>query len=830
MKYVCLLSLFICSALYCQAQAPKVTKKITAARTQTPPKLDGLPDEEIWQQAPVASDFIQNVPNLGAPSKQRTEVRMLYDDAAVYVSAMLFDTAPDSILTQLSARDGGQVNADMFGVYFDTYLDKQNAFGFEVATSGVQTDFKLTSNGDDRAWDAVWQSAVARHDKGWSVEIRIPYSAIRFPNKEVQTWGINFWRGIRRYREDAFWNFVDSSVQGFVNQFGQVEGISNIKSPLRLSLMPYISGYATHNEAGKDKVEMSVNGGMDVKYGINDAFTLDMTLVPDFGQTQSDAQVLNLSPFEVRFNENRQFFTEGTELFNKAGLFYSRRIGTTPIEYFSLPYDKQRYGETISVIENPDKASLVNATKVSGRTNKGLGIGVFNAVTKNTYATLRSEEIGEEFEVLTDPVTNYNVLVLDQSLPNSSYITFTNTNVTRGHGYYNANVSGVLAKFSNKKNSYTGGGQFNLSQKYFKNTEPSQEKVDLGYTYNAWFGKTSGNFQFTAEHSVKNHTYDINDLGYLSNNNSIDNKANVRYNIYKPFWKLNNLYNAVGIQHRMLYKPAAFSQIVYFIETNATTKNFLAFGYTLAFLPHNNYDYFEPRSYENGVPNRKWRQPGGAEYSGYISSDYRKRFALDVNGGIFISGEYDQKTYWVNVSPRVRVSDHLMLVYRTGYNENLNSFGFVKNLTSGNGQKDIVFGRRTVKTIENSLTGSYIFNARTALNINARHYYSNASYHEYFLLQEDGNMSAYTNMAESPSSANRNFNAFNIDVVYSWRFAPGSEMSIVWKNAIYDDLVPTHTNYFRNFNNTLHANQLNSFSVKLLYYLDYLVIKQALKK
>lgn len=833
MKYVCLLSLLLCSALLSFGQAPKVTKKTTAIRTQTPPKLDGTPDEEIWQQAPVATDFIQNVPNVGAPSKQRTEVRMLYDDAAVYVSAMMFDSAPDSILTQLSARDGGQVNADMFGVYFDTYLDKQNAFGFEVATSGVQTDFKLTSNGDDRAWDAVWQSAVARNDKGWSVEMRIPYSAIRFPNKDVQTWGINFWRGIRRYREDAFWNFVDNSIQGFVNQFGEVDGITNIKSPLRLSLMPYISGYADHypyNEEGKENLETTVNGGMDIKYGINDAFTLDMTLIPDFGQTQSDAQVLNLSPFEVRFNENRQFFTEGTELFNKAGLFYSRRIGARPQDYFNPKYDRDRYGDNVEIVENPDKTSLVNATKVSGRTNKGLGVGIFNAVTRNTYATLRNPESGEEFEVLTDPISNYNVLVLDQTLPNSSSVTFTNTNVTRGHGYYNANVSGILGRFSNKKNSYTGGGQFNLSQKYHKNTEPSEEKVDLGYTYNAWFGKTSGNFQFSTEHSVKNHTYDINDLGYLSNNNSIDNAANVRYNFYKPFWKLNSLYNAVGIQHRMLYKPASFSQIVYFLETNGNTKNFTSFGMTLAFLPHNNYDYFEPRSYENGVPNRKWRQPGGKEINAYVSSDYRKRFALDVNGGIFHAGEYNQKNYWINVSPRVRVNDHLMLVYRTGYNESLNSYGFVENLVYDDGHKDIIFGQRTVKTIENSLTGSYIFNARTALNINARHYYSNASYHQKLLLLEDGDMLAMQDPAESPSVSNRNFNAFNVDLVYSWRFAPGSEMSIVWKNAIYDDQVPPHTSYGRNLRNTLEANQLNSFSVKLLYYLDYLVIKQALKK
>ncbi|ALI98417.1 DUF5916 domain-containing protein [Rufibacter tibetensis] len=830
MKYVCLLLLCVCSTFLSSAQTPKTTKQLTAARTTTPPKLDGIPDEEIWKQVTPATDFIQSEPANGSPSKQRTEVRVLYDDEAVYVGAMLFDTAPDSILYQLSQRDGGQVNADMFGVYFDTYLDKQNAFGFEVSSAGVQTDFKATSNGHQRSWDAVWQSVVARHPQGWSVELRIPYSAIRFPGKDVQTWGINFWRNIRRYREESFWNFIDSSVQGFVNQFGEVHGITGLKAPLRLSLMPYLSGYADHfpqGQAGKKDLQTTFNGGMDIKYGINDAFTLDMTLVPDFGQAQSDAQVLNLSPFEVRFNENRQFFTEGTELFNKAGLFYSRRIGAQPINYHNYTYDKERYGENVEVLENPEKTSLVNASKLSGRTNKGLGIGLFNAVTRNSYATLKSGLTNEEFKVLTDPVTNYNVLVLDQSLPNSSFVTFTNTNVTRRAGFHNANVTGLMTKLTNKKNSYTLNLSGNLSQRYNKGElAQGMDKVELGHFYSATFGKTSGNFQFRLRHIAESHTYDINDLGYLDNNNSRETQALVAYNVYKPFWKLNNMYNALGVQHRMLYKPSSFTQLAYFLETNATTKKFLSFGYTIVWLPLDGYDYFEPRSYKDGVPDRKWRNPAGWEVSSYISSDYRKKLALDVNFGFSLAPEYDQFDKWIGISPRVRVNDNLQLVYRLNYNHAPRDFGF-----AGKGPQDsIFFGRREVHTVNNTLTGTYIFNARTALNLNMRHYWSNATFDRYFLLQENGNGSLLGYRPSSPSANPRNFNAFNIDLVYSWRFAPGSEVSVVWKNAIYDSALPQRTDYFLNLSNTLQAKQLNSFSVKVLYYLDYLVLQRALKR
>ncbi|AKQ46519.1 hypothetical protein TH63_14210 [Rufibacter radiotolerans] len=838
MKHLCLLLLTCCClTLIAHAQAPKITKQFTAVRTTAAPKIDGLPDEEIWKLATPAIDFRQAVPDNGAPARQRTEVRMLYDDDAVYIGAMLFDTAPDSILLQLSQRDGGQVNADMFGVYFDTYMDKQNALGFEVSAAGVQTDFKATTNGDERSWDAVWQSAVARKAQGWSVELRIPYSAIRFSNREVQTWGINFWRGVRRYREDSFWNFIDSSVQGFANQFGVVDGIKGIKAPLRLSVMPYLSAYADHyphNQEGKKNLTTTLNGGMDIKYGLNDAFTLDMTLVPDFGQAQSDAQVLNLSPFEVRFNENRQFFTEGTELFNKAGLFYSRRIGAQPLHYNDLAYDEARYGKKAEVLENPEKTSLVNATKISGRTSKGLGIGLFNAVTRNTYATLKSRDTQEEFKVLTDPVTNYNVLVLDQSLPNSSYVTFTNTNVTRGHGFYNANVTGLMTRLTNKKNSYALEVAGNLSQHYNKGeVAGGKEKVELGHAYEVEFGKTSGNFQFTVEHESMNHTYDINDLGYLSNNNVIQNEANVRYNFYKPFWKFNSLYNALGVQHRMLYKPASYAQMVYFFQTNATTRKFLSFGLTLALLPHNNYDYFEPRSYQNGLPDRKFRSPAGGEVSGYISSDYRKKLALDVNYGFYRSGEYDQFSGWLGLAPRVRVNDHLQIVYRVNYNRSLRDFGYAGKDTSslnGNGLQDsIFFGARTVNTVNNTLTGTYIFNARTALNLNMRHYWSSATWQDYYLLLANGDIDPLGYRPPAPGSNNRNFNAFNIDLVYSWRFAPGSELSVVWKNAIYNSIIPEQNLYFSNLRNTLQAKQLNSFSVKMLYYLDYQVIKHVLK-
>ncbi|MEO1652350.1 MAG: DUF5916 domain-containing protein, partial [Bacteroidota bacterium] len=415
-------------------------KKYHAMRVSEKPTLDGKLDDDVWSQHAnfFKGHFIQTSPDNGAKSSQETEIHIIYNDQSIFIGAKLLYSRPDSVLQQFGPRDSRGLNTDAFAVSFDTYNKKQNAFMFMVSAAGVQTDVYITGNSEDENWNAVWKSKVHIGEEGWEVEMEIPYSAIRFPKQPEQTWGINFTRIIRRTRETTYWNPVDASVDGFVNQFGTLTGLKNIQPPPRLSFTPYISAYATvdgvNNASGG-----SFNGGMDIKYGISEGFTLDMSLIPDFGQVRSDNVVLNLSPFEVRFSENRPFFTEGVELFNKGGLFYSRRVGTS--------FGSLELGENEELLEGVSEAPLLNATKLSGRTRNGLGIGVFNAVTNRTLARVRNTETGEERDVQVDPVTNFNVLVFDQDLKNNSSIGIINTNVTRfGPNSYDANVTGMIKR------------------------------------------------------------------------------------------------------------------------------------------------------------------------------------------------------------------------------------------------------------------------------------------------------------------------------------------------------------------------------------------------
>ncbi len=364
-------------------------RNLPALKINTPIKIDGILDEAAWQKAAIADSFIVNFPTFGVPAKQNTQVRVLYSDQAVYIGAYLYDD-PKLIRKQLTSRDGeSRQDIDYFSVFFDTYNDNQNGYQFLVTARNVQSDGRLVANKvsqfglpTDYTWDAVWESKVTMQKDGWIVEMKIPYSALRFSKKEIQDWGVNFQRYIRRNNEGSFWNKVDPQQNGFVNQFGNLTDVVNITPPLRLSVLPYITtGVRTTPLAnGTTNTTILRNGGMDVKYGVNESFTLDATLIPDFGQVVSDNVVLNLTPYEVQFQENRPFFTEGLELFNKAGLFYSRRVGSTPNNYQALN-NQVNSDANLRMISNPGITQLYNASKFSGRNKSKLVIGVFNAIT-----------------------------------------------------------------------------------------------------------------------------------------------------------------------------------------------------------------------------------------------------------------------------------------------------------------------------------------------------------------------------------------------------------------------------------------------------------------
>ncbi len=830
MKFLCV---FFCCLFFLPwilvAQFPLEKRQIQARKISGGVHIDGKLEEEVWQQAEVASGFVQYDPRPGAPASQKTEVRVLYDNRALYIGARLYDTHPDSILNELSQRDE-LGNADYFGVVIDTYRDGLNGLGFIATPAGVEYDLKYSALGGgfnprgplfagDRQWDAVWQLRCRIDEQGWVVEMAIPYSALRFPSVEVQSWGINFARHLRRKRETSYWNPVNPDEQGLLRQSGLLTGLQNIKAPVRLSATPFLAGSL---ERFRDPAQMSSSSGhsfkagMDVKYGISDAFTLDMTLIPDFGEARSDDQVLNLSPFEVRFDENRQFFIEGAELFNKGNLFYSRRIGSIPSFLYSTL--ASRLSANDSLLYTPRVSQLINATKISGRTSGGTGLGVFNAVTAPTYAEVEDLSTGETREEELAPLTNFNILVLDQNLPNNSYFTLINTNVWRSGSAYEANQTGLVYDLRNRTNDYALKGKIAVSQQFFS------EKPQLGHTFDITLADISNPWSWSVGYDMDSDTYDPNDLAFLRRNNQQTYSVGLGYRQTQPFQlfkkgKSGKEFYGGGFfldaEHERLFHPNVFTEQSLSFFSWLVTSRFLVVGLNGFWRPVVKHDYFEART-----AGRVFLSPTFGSLSTWISTDYRKPVALDMSFRMGRGNRGLQNSYSFNVSPRFRLSDRFNFSLDVSDALNFNEQGY-----AGEGEQgEIVFGYRDVHTVETGMEVNYNFNPRLTFNFRLRHYWSAVHYRTFHSLLDDGSLGAEL---ETDLPEDNDFNAFNIDAVFRWRFAPGSDFFFIWKNSILDfeyAASPDQT-YWRNALGLSHLPRSNTFTLKAIYYLDYLMLR-----
>ena len=775
-------------------------KKISAVRITEAPKIDGILDDDVWQHAPIAGKFIERSPNNGTPvpDSLRTEVRILYDDTGIYFGAKLYDPQPDKIAREFVERDDVG-NDDIFGVIINGYNDKQQSLEFLVMPTGVQYDAKLTNDyGEDSSWNGVWQSAVKINNDGWTVELKIPFSELRFPKSGIKDWGLNMIRRIQRTKTMYDWNMVDNKKGSYMLYDGILQNIDNIHPPLRLSFLPYFSTYLNTYDG---KTTSQINGGMDVKYGINDAFTLDTTLIPDFGQANFDRSVLNLSPFEQQFQEQRSFFTEGTELFNKGGLFYSRRVGGAPSRRAHLQ-------ENEKVNENPAQVKLINATKISGRTQKGLGIGVFNGVTQKAEAKIVNEVTGEERKEILEPLANYNVLVLDQRFQENSSVTFVNTNVMRAGNFRDANVSGLLLDLTNKKNTYNYYGNV-------KGSWISGETKKFGTHMSAGLSKIFGKNRFGFNTSVKTKDYDINDLGYTGGTNYLNFNSNYSYRILQPTKHFNNIYLNVNLHHSRRLDPDLFTDLNLNLNTQFTDKRFRSYGFGIESSLFGENDIYEPRTY-----GRHLRQPGYFDVWLWYNSDSRKKFGYNVMADYYAYNETGRNRVNGNLSLRYRFSDRFSLFLDTSANNSNNETGYV-----GRDENNIYMGRRRVNSVDTGLSSKYIFNDKMALNLSFRHYYSEVNYTRFYTLHQDGSLLS-TNYAPNE---NGTFNSWNMDLRFSWWFAPGSQLTLLFRNATQNYLDYAKLNFKNNFNKLFAEPMANNISLKITYYINYNDAKRWLK-
>ncbi len=789
----------MCFCLATSAQEAK--KQLQIQRTQEAPKIDGKLDDSAWAAAGEAAGFTEFRPtmNVKETEENKTLVKMVYDNSALYISAHLYDD-PAKIAKQLSSRDNFG-SADFFAVVLNPNNDAQNDTEFFVFASGTQADAIATpAVGEDFGWNSVWSSAVEIVEDGWILEMKIPYSCLRFNNTDVETWGIQFHRRFRSDESQYSWNPIDVSKGNIGLYHGELKGLSDLDPPTRLSLYPFVSMVQNYYD-GTNKSKL--NAGLDVKYGLTENFTLDATLIPDFSQVGFDNITLNLGPFEQTFSEQRQFFTEGVDLFSKGELFFSRRVGSAPITEPVL-------GANEEVVDFPQSVKVLNAIKVSGRTANGLGLGFFNSFTEKAEATIENSETGKSRREVVAPFTNYNIVVVDQQFNGNSSVGFINTNVTREGSFRDANVTALTSSITNKRNTY----------QLLTDLKLSNVKLESGMEtgFSSFFGaqKTHGNLRYSVDHSYADTKYDPNDLGLQYRNNYNNFGIDINYRTFEPSGKWNRYFSNFHVNYTRLANPGTFTGLEMGISANGSTKKLSEMGFNINLNPGKQYDYFEPRKAgsffitENGV-----------NLNGWWNSNNNKKLALSANIGAETLLEEGREyfNYWFGLGPQIRFNDKFMISYFFSRDTYSGDRGYVTQI-----EQDVIFGDRQREDIEQSLKGSYNFNPKHTLSLILRNYWGIVRYDEQlFSLQDNGRVTdatGYTTL-NIPEDPDINFATWNFDLGYSWEFAPGSFVTALYRNQLFNLDTQALDSYVQSID-TLFKQPLNNvFSLKLQYFLDY---------
>jgi hypothetical protein len=790
--------------------------------------VDGKLDEEFWSTATILDNFIQRNLEPGKASNYRTTVYFTYDDYAIYLGVKMYDPNPENIFAQYSERDGSS-NSDKFTFTVDPYNGGTNGFLFSVTPTNVQQDARLYNDEEDYGWNAVWLSKTSITTEGWIAEIKIPFAALRIPNVSLQSWAANFQREVRKVREISTWNEINPNLEGDLNQCGIIEGFANLKTPVRLSISPYAS-YVRQNFSGnlENSSTGSFNGGLDLKYGINDAFTIDATLVPDFNDVRSDDLFQNLTPFEVEYTDYRPFFTEGLDIFSKGNLFYSRRIGSSDLNINKL------LGAGIIIKELPSKNRILNASKLTGRTKGGLGVGVFNAIEKESFATIIDQNAVEK-RIKISPLTNYNVVVLDQILPNNSSISLINTNVMREGSDYDANVTGTDFILRNKANSNLLGGTIAFSQLHKNGWK--LKPADLGHSINLYYLKTAGVLRYNFEYSDLSDDYNPNDLAYLTNANQCIFSAGISINRQTPH--KNNLKASYSLDANFarLYKPDAFTNFSIDFNSFVLKKSWFAYGFNASLKPFGEDDYFEPRVFDFIT---YYHRPGSASFGGFISTDYSKPVAADVSGKLSYFNQAGRYTASISTSLRFLINDHISLFPTIDYSFSQNDEGRIFTLFPSVGYEqlgsdDVIFGRRNIHVVTPNIFSKFIINDLFSFTLRVYHFWNLLEYSEYGKLDKTGSLSKtpYTGYDTTGESLHNNSAGFfNIDANFVWRFVPGSTLSLFYTQNNNDLKFGNERdgNYVNGIENILGSNRNINTGIKILYFLDYWNVKKALSE
>ncbi len=851
-------------------------REVVAIRLDEPLRIDGLLTEPIYLTPPNQT-FIQIDPDNGAPASEDTDVWVAYDDEALYILARLWDSQPDSIVARMGRRDA-DFNSDLFQVIIDAYNDKRSGFFFIINPSGAIQDgtFSNDSRGDD-SWDGVWEGRTSIDEDGWTAELRIPYSQLRFNREDEYTWGILFGRLIQRRNEQALFTYIRRGERGMVSHAATLRGIRNIQPPVRREFTPYISSGYSLLPSTKDNTffngrDSNLGLGTDIKLGIGSNLTLDATLNPDFGQVEVDPSVINLSAYETFFDEKRPFFIEGASIFsfgrggptNRWGFnfsspsfFYSRRIGQSP-----------RGGvDTAGDVDRPSATSILGAAKLSGKLKNGWSVGGLTTITRRESA--RIYENGQIRSVEVEPLATYNLLRAQKDFNDGlqglgiigSYVyrdyddpalrdvlndqavglgvdgwTFLNKNKDWALGWWGGmtSVSGSTDRMLSLQQN---------SSHYFQRPDADHVSVDsaltrmTGYSGRILLNRETGHFMANAALGFVSPGFESNDLGRTTNTDLINMHVGGGYRWYDPGEVFRNLGFITAYASNHDFSGIKTHEIL-FLNSWAQLLNYWNFDANLFYIPRTLSD-----NQLRGGP--RVVNPERAAINFNVNSDSRKDFAFGfgLNRGRGAGG--DNTDVWANVN--LKVGSRLSLETGPEYSSRREVAQFVDRIDDVDAT--VMYGKRYVvaalnlQTVSANVRLNYTFTPRLSFQAYFQPYLSVGEYSEFkefkrpesydfliygeegsTIIQKDGEYIIDPTGGDDSdvftiSNPDFNYKALVGTAVLRWEFSPGSTLYLVWTRNGSDDRYPGDFQLGRDLSDLFLAPADNIFVVKAVYWL-----------
>lgn len=854
-------------------------KKYVTAHINGTITLDGIINEEAWNGAEWGGDFIQWQPHEGHDPSQKTAFKILYDEKYLYIAYKCYDLAPDSIIKRMGRRD--EFPGDWIEINIDSYHDLRTAFSFTLSVSGVRNDEFVSNDGNnwDASWNPIWFAKTHVDADGWSGEVKIPFSQLRYGDEQDKVWGFQITRRLFRKEERSFWQYIPQNSGVWVSRFGELHGLKDIPMHRQVEIAPYVN--AQLDTYKKEEGNPFANGsdtrlsvGVDGKFAVTNDLILDFTINPDFGQVEADPSQVRIDGFQNFFEERRPFFIESRNIFNyqltgsEAGgdydadlLFYSRRIGGAP--HGSPQLDSGEY------MKYPQNTTILGAAKFSGKTKNGLSIGILESVTEREMAKI--DKAGTQREEMVEPLTNYFVGRIQKDYKSGETILGgIVTGVNREAG-----LSDIL-----HRSAYSGGLDFlhywkgrtwylrgnvvfshvegtkeailntqTAFEHLFQRADAPEVEVDpnrtslsgMGGTIR--FGKIGGKsgkkgqvLKFETGLTVRSPGLELNDIGFMLTSNEINHFTWVGLHYQKPFWKFWNARLNYNHWFRWDYS-GQFLYEQYNFNSHATWKNNWQTGTGVTWNP-----YEVSNNALRGASSI--RRPPGIGHNFYVTTDYRKKAFVSASTFNFWSSDNAVRGNNFDLSLNLQPMNALRISLSTSYSyyyrrqdQYVTAVEFnnsIRTIVGEVKQKTLRFTARLIYNITPDLTLQYYGQPFITRPIYDHFGYVsdplNKNYddrfHVYTPSQISSGNSKFFVDENSDGTIDYSFNApdfnfvqFRSNMIVRWEYKPGSELYFVWSQgntaAAFAEL---DTPIFKSLLDNAFAEQsVNSFLIKVTY-------------